>query len=211
MEIDVAAAIGAVTRSVQSLEHEGRPAKAVIATRSYPTTPADLWDAITNPDRIPRWFLPIKGEFFEGGTFQLEGNAGGKILKCTPEQALSVTWEYGGEVSWVNVTLTPDGDGTQLRLEHISPVGPHWDQFGPGAAGIGWDLLIALGLMLHLQTGAPVDPEDAQAWPLTEQGKDFIAAASASWGEAAIEAGEDPEKARNAAEACRKFYTGEQG
>ena len=55
----------------------------VLLRRRYPTEPADLWSALTEPDRIVRWFLPLHGDLREGGSFQLEGNAGGDILTCT--------------------------------------------------------------------------------------------------------------------------------
>ena len=44
------------------LEREGRPASAVTLSRSYATTVEDLWDAVTNGERISRWFLTISGE-----------------------------------------------------------------------------------------------------------------------------------------------------
>jgi len=41
-----------------------------------------------------RWFLPLHGDLREGGSFQLEGNAGGDILTCTPPQLLRVTFGH---------------------------------------------------------------------------------------------------------------------
>jgi uncharacterized protein YndB with AHSA1/START domain len=38
-------------------------------SRSYPAELADVWDACTNPERIPRWFLPVSGELKEGGRY----------------------------------------------------------------------------------------------------------------------------------------------
>src|SRR5690606_22050656 len=58
-------------------DHQGRPARVARLMRSYPTTQDDLWDAITNPERIPRWFMPVSGDLRPGGHYQLEGNAGG--------------------------------------------------------------------------------------------------------------------------------------
>jgi hypothetical protein len=39
----------------------------------YPASQSDLWDAVTNADRIPRWFLPVSGDLRLGGHYQLEG------------------------------------------------------------------------------------------------------------------------------------------
>ena len=60
---------------------------------------------------------------------------------------LAVTWEFGGEITWVEVRLTASGGDTTLRLEHIAPIDDErWTEFGPGAVGIGWDLtLTAVG------------------------------------------------------------------
>src|SRR5215469_9209234 len=123
MNIDPAAYVGAVIREVKSREHLGRPARVVIATRRYDTEIDDLWDAVTNPERIPRWFLPISGDLKLGGRYQLEGNAGGEITHCEPPRLLSVTWEFGGGTTWLTVTLADDpAGGTRLELEHIAHV-----------------------------------------------------------------------------------------
>jgi len=107
MKVDVTEYMGAVSREVQSRDHQGRPAQVVIATRTYDTTMDDAWDALTNGERIPRWFLPVSGDLRPGGRYQLEGNAGGQITECDPPRQLAITWEYGGVVSWVKVSLDP--------------------------------------------------------------------------------------------------------
>jgi len=120
LKIDVLRYIGAVTREVQSREHEGRPARVVVATCAYDTTITDVWDAITNAERIPRWFLPISGDLRLGGRYQLHGNASGQVTGCEPPRSLALTWEFGGQVSWVHVQLTELSDGgTRLQLGQI--------------------------------------------------------------------------------------------
>jgi uncharacterized protein YndB with AHSA1/START domain len=84
MEIDVARVLGLVTRSVTNFEKDGKPASTVTLTRLYETSVDDLWDAVTSPQRIPRWFLPVEGDLQLGGRYQLKGNAGGTITACTP-------------------------------------------------------------------------------------------------------------------------------
>src|SRR4051812_39167686 len=101
MDIDVTRHIRAISRVVADRTRDGRPARAVIATRSYPTTIDDLWEAITSAERLPRWFLPVTGDLRLGGRYQLEGNAGGTITECEPPRRLEVTWEFGGEVTWL--------------------------------------------------------------------------------------------------------------
>ena len=82
MGFDVESHLGAVDRSVSSPMRAGQPARAVTLSRTYATTVEDLWDAVTNGERIPRWFLPVTGELEPGGRYQLAGNAGGVITAC---------------------------------------------------------------------------------------------------------------------------------
>ena len=212
MKIDIGRAIGAVTRAVTSRDHEGRPARVVLASRTYDTTPQDVWDAITSAERIPRWFLPITGDLRLGGRYQLQGNAGGEITRCEPPRRLAVTWEYGGDVSWLTVQLAEDpGGGTRLDLEHVAHVGEdRWDQFGPGAVGVGWDLAI-MGLGRHLETGASADPQQGMAWMASPEGKEFMRRCSEDWCRASIAGGTDQAAATAAAQRTTAFYTGEGG
>src|SRR5687768_11347765 len=120
MPFDLAAHLGAMSRTVENLERDGKPAKAVIASRVYDTDPADLWDALTNQQRLPRWFAPVSGDLKLGGRFQVEGNAGGTISECERNKRIAATWEFGGGVSWIEVSLTPQDDGTRLELRHIA-------------------------------------------------------------------------------------------
>jgi uncharacterized protein YndB with AHSA1/START domain len=210
MTFDIARHIGAIARAVETRDKDGRPARVVIATRTYATDADDLWDALTNIERMPRWFLPVSGDFRLGGRYQLEGNAGGEITRCEPPRLLAVTWEFGGDVSWVTVTLLPDPDGgTQLVLEHVAHVGDDlWDQYGPGAVGVGWDMaLLALGK--HISTGEAVDGKAEVAWLSTPEGKIFVEAASDDWCRASIKDGTDASAAKAAAERTRAAYAGE--
>jgi uncharacterized protein YndB with AHSA1/START domain len=209
MTFDLAAHLGAMTRSVRSLERDGQPAKAVIASRVYDTTPADLWDCLTRPERIKRWFAPVSGDLVLGGKYQVEGNASGTVLACEPERRIEVTWEFGGGISWVIVTLAPEGAGTRLELEHVSPINSHWDKFGPGAVGVGWDLSF-MGLSRHLaEPEADVPAETVEGWFASQEAKNFVRTTSDGWGQAAIADGEERTHALTAAETTRKFYTGE--
>ena len=130
-------------------------------------------------------------------------------MRARPE-GIALTWEFGGIPTWVTVTLTPDGTGTRLELEHVAHLSPHWDQYGPGAvasAGIS----ASWGLSRHL-----AEPECRRCRPrpspggaTTEEAKDMMRATSDDWGRAAIASGDDREHALKAAEATRRFYSGE--
>ena len=202
---------GAVERKVESLEWEGRPARAVVAARSYPTGIDDLWDAITDPERIRRWFMPVSGDLRLGGRYQLEGNAGGTIDRCEAPRELAVTWEFGGNTSWVNVRLEAEGeDSTKLTLEHIAPEDEaglkFWDQFGPGAVGVGWDLGL-LGLFKHVESpGEPLPKEEDLL--TSPEGRVLAATLSDGWCAANVAFGTDEKAAGESAERTRAFYTG---
>jgi uncharacterized protein YndB with AHSA1/START domain len=109
MTIDPLATAGLVTREVRSGSRDGAATKIAVARRTYSTDQADLWDALTNAERIPRWFLPVSGNLEPGGRYQLEGNAGGVIENCDEPESFAVTWEYGQMMSWLEVTLIPAG------------------------------------------------------------------------------------------------------
>jgi uncharacterized protein YndB with AHSA1/START domain len=212
LQFDVSGHLGAVVREVASRVHDGKPARVVIATRSYPTDIDDLWDALTSAERIPRWFLPIEGDLRLGGRYQLRGNAGGTIIACEPPHRLALTWEFGGATSWVHVTLSGQGaDVTRLELEHIAHEDAQflqfWDQFGPGAVGVGWDLSL-LGLAEHVESGRTIGHETGEAWLKSQSGKAFVAASSEGWRAASIAWGTEAEAARSAAERTTSFYSG---
>ena len=75
MEFDAEMHLSEIERIVTFLELDGHPSSAVTMSRNYSTTLEDLWDAITNTQRIPRWFAPVSGELQLGGRYQVEGNA----------------------------------------------------------------------------------------------------------------------------------------
>ena len=208
MEIDVERYIGAVSREVVARQHQDRPARAVVMRRGYATTVEDLWDALTNPERLPRWFLPVSGDLRLGGRYQFEGNAGGEVTACEPPRYLAATWEFGGGVTWIAVRLTDDPIGARLELEHVAHVeGDLWDQFGPGAVGVGWDLAL-VGLGLHLASGAAVDRDGFAAWTASDAGKVFVRQSSDDWCRASVAAGTDRAAASAAAARTTAFYTG---
>ncbi|MGH8218130.1 MAG: SRPBCC family protein [Steroidobacteraceae bacterium] len=196
-------------RRFEDRDHEGKAARVVTTVRTYDTDREDVWDALTNRKRIPRWFLPIEGDLTPGGRFQLQGNAGGTITRCEPPSALDLTWEFGGGMSWVTVRFEPEGKRTRLTLEHIvhaADVDAHWARYGPAAVGVGWDLTLR-GLDLHVQSGKSVDPTKAQAWMASEDGKAFMRASADAWADAHILAGENPEIAKGMAQRTAAFYT----
>jgi uncharacterized protein YndB with AHSA1/START domain len=208
MDIDVGELLGSVAREVGRVQRDGVDARTVRATRELDTTVEDLWDAVTNPERLPRWFLPVTGDLRVGGRFQIEGNAGGEVLECHPPGHLAVTWEAGEQVSWLDVRLTPTADGrARLELTHTVPVDAHWEEFGPGAVGIGWELAL-MGLSLHTATGAAVDKDEVATWQRTPDAVALIRGSGAAWCDAQIAAGAPAAKAEGMRDRTIAAYTG---
>lgn len=197
-------------RRVESGSRDGQETALVIAGRTYATTALDLWGALTTPERLSRWFLPISGDLCLGGRYQFEGNAGGTIQECVEPELIKATWEFGGGVSWLTLRLIPQSDGTRLELEHEAPLMPGFsDVYGPGAVGVGWDGGF-FGLGIHLEDPSAEKPVEADpTWPTTPEGKAFYGASAAAWGEADAASGTPSDEARSRAETTRKFYTGE--
>jgi uncharacterized protein YndB with AHSA1/START domain len=200
--------IDAVHRRLTTRPREGEETKVVTISQTYDADIDDVWSACTDPERIPRWFLPVSGDLRLGGRYQLEGNAGGEILECEPPRRFAVTWEFGGGMTWLEVRLGEASAGrTTLELEHAAHVDEHWTEFGPGAVGVGWDLGL-LGLRHHLSGGAAIDPQEALTWQGSAEAKEFMALSSEAWCRANIEAGTDEADARAAAARTTAAYTG---
>ena len=208
MQFDVAQVLGLVTRSVRNFEKDGKAASTVTLSRLYDTDVDDLWDAVTSSERIARWFLPVEGDLRVGGRYQLKGNAGGTITACTPPRHFAATWEFGGATSWIDVTLAADGGKARLTLEHTAIIEDHWNQFGPGAVGIGWDLALA-GLDLHVASGTSFDHAEAEAWMGSPNGKEFVGQSGESWRAAHVASGVDPGSAKERSDRTIAFYRGE--
>jgi uncharacterized protein YndB with AHSA1/START domain len=98
----------------------------------YDTEIDDLWSAITDPDRLARWFGEVDGELSQRGEFRVHiadaGDRTGQVEACEPPQRLVVTTRETDEsyrrgqgvppfdAVW-EITLTADGDRTILVIE----------------------------------------------------------------------------------------------
>jgi uncharacterized protein YndB with AHSA1/START domain len=135
---------------------------AVTLRREYPAEVEDVWEALTDPQRVARWFATVTGDLRQGGTFAVEGNADGEIRECVPPSSLTLTW--GGPVSIVSVRLTGSGAGTSLELEHTVPAAFAGSGAGALYVGPGWDVAL-LGLSLWLRGEMVENPATWEASP----------------------------------------------
>jgi uncharacterized protein YndB with AHSA1/START domain len=188
--------------------------RTVLLRRTYDAPIEDVWEACTDPERIKRWFLPVTGDLRLGGSYQLEGNAGGEIVRCEPPRVLKVTWRSGEDptapgLSEVELRLSAGAAGrTVLELEHAATVDPDWwARYGPGAVGVGWDLTL-LGLGLHLRNESI---GDLSAWEQSSEAKEFIVGSSDAWRVAHEAAGATHTEASTASEYTAAFYAPDTG
>jgi uncharacterized protein YndB with AHSA1/START domain len=175
MIIDIAKEIGAITREVVKQQTDSGEIVAVTLQRHYPADVADVWEAITDPDRVRRWLVPLSGDLREGGNYQLEGHAGGDILSCEPPRHLLVT--FGGESSIVDVVLSGDQDQTLLQLTHSVPIELAGSGAGALYVGPGWDSAL-MGVARHLAGEVTGDPVAAANSPEVQ---DFHVSSIGEW------------------------------
>jgi uncharacterized protein YndB with AHSA1/START domain len=99
----------------------------------YDTEIDDLWSALTDPDRVARWYGPVEGDLRTGGEFRVYIEASdiestGRVEACEPPRRLRVTTRETDESyrkgqgappfdAVIEATLTADGGQTNLVLE----------------------------------------------------------------------------------------------
>jgi len=204
MSFDPALPQDSVDRRVAAGHRHGERTLDVTLTRTFPVSRQRLWEVLTTPDRIAQWFLPVRGALTLGGRYQLEGNAGGDIVSCEPSARLGLTWEFGDDVSWVELALDDYSPGSRLTLTHASRPSSHWSEYGPGALGVGWELAL-LALSRHLAGEQRLDED---AFTTSAEGQALITRSSEGWGQASLAFGTDATKAQAATHRTTAFYTG---
>jgi uncharacterized protein YndB with AHSA1/START domain len=123
--------------------------RSVRYTRAIDASPQELWDALTNPERIARWML-TEGMVLEphvGGKSHFgwgkQGSADGTVTVFDPPRCLEYTWEEESGTSTVRFEISEVASGVELVLFHrdLAPK-------VAGGVGAGWhahlDNLIAL-------------------------------------------------------------------
>jgi len=93
----------------------------------YDTDIDDLWSALTEPERLARWYGEIEGELRLGGEFHLRirdaGERTGRVDACEPPQRLLLTMHDPDarpgqpEETVIEAWLTADGGQTILVVE----------------------------------------------------------------------------------------------
>ncbi len=127
---------------------------AVRFERRYAATPAEVWDAVTEPERIGRWLAPVTmlGDRHYRLDFGDDHATVGEVVTCDPPHSLTVTWEFTGEpASRVALEVRADGDGAVLVLDHTRLPNDQGAEYGAG-----WEAHLAT-LEAQLTGAAPPD------------------------------------------------------
>ena len=174
--IDIAGEIAAIDREVATRVLADGDGIGIVIRRRYNTPIATVWKALTTPEIVQRWFLPLSGDLREGGNFQFAGNAGGEIRRCASPQLLNVTW--GSEVSVVELRLSEaPGDATIIELDHTVPLALAGSGAGAFFVGPGWDgAFLALGLFL-----GGIVADDPAAAANSPEAREFTLGAVEAW------------------------------
>ena len=110
------------TRVIGRLRSIGRTKGAVRVEDVFDTDPADLWSALTQPERLARWVADVDGDLRPGGTvtttFVSGWKGSGRIDVCDPPHRLLVTMEPGtDDETAIEAVLSVAGDRTRLVVE----------------------------------------------------------------------------------------------
>jgi uncharacterized protein YndB with AHSA1/START domain len=121
----------------------------------YDTTPDDLWEALTTPERLARWLGDVHGDLRLGGTyaatFTSSWSGSGRVEVCDPPRHLVTRMLDGDDETVVEATLTPVAGGTLLVVEERGlPV------TNLPAYGAGWQVHLE-DLEHHLSAAARTD------------------------------------------------------
>ena len=146
-----------LTQVLGRIERDG-DVVAVVFDRHYATTPDDLWQACTDPERLARWFAPVTGDLRPGGRFTIHFDDADtpqcRIVTCEPTTRLVWEWPIRDVATVVTAYVTADGEGSRLVLRHerltstqVAGYAAGWDTYVrsleahvAGTPGPDWDV-----------------------------------------------------------------------
>ena len=88
-----------------------------------PETPEEVWEALTEPDRLEEWFaseVELDARPGGEGVFRWGDGAerGAVVRELAENERLVLDWEDGGSVA---IELEPAVEGTRIRVVETSP------------------------------------------------------------------------------------------
>jgi uncharacterized protein YndB with AHSA1/START domain len=142
---------------------KGNLAEAVVIERTFNTSVARVWNALTDPKEIREWYFELK-EFkpevgFEFGfTVEHKGMKYCHLCKITeviPQKKLAYTWRYEGYEgdSLVTFELFADGGKTRMKLTHEGlETFPKLPSFARENFMAGWTEIVGSSLKKFLES-----------------------------------------------------------
>ncbi|WP_197319978.1 SRPBCC domain-containing protein [Saccharomonospora sp. NB11] len=166
--IDIADRLTATHREVRATDTDEF---GLVLRRRFPAPPETVWGALTEVDRLTRWFGPVTGDLRPGGTVELAGPGTATVLDCAAPHLFAVTW--GSDTVVVTVRLAADDQGdTVLELVHTG-VG----RDGAVRHGPDWDVAVAA---LERFLAGDVEPDPA-AWRASTEVQTFAQHSASAW------------------------------
>jgi uncharacterized protein YndB with AHSA1/START domain len=104
--------------------------RSIVVEHTLPHAPETVWRALTTASLISQWLMPTDFSPEVGAKFTFttrpmgdwDGIVHCEVVEVTPCTRLRYSWIGGGPTSrldsMVTWTLTPDGAGTRVRMEH---------------------------------------------------------------------------------------------
>jgi uncharacterized protein YndB with AHSA1/START domain len=90
--------------------------------RELPASPDQVWDALTDPERLARWLTATSLEPRVGGAVEHDFDGDvvtGTIEVWEPPRSLAYSWIFSdGTASQLRIDLAPSPAGTELTLRH---------------------------------------------------------------------------------------------
>jgi uncharacterized protein YndB with AHSA1/START domain len=123
--------------------------EAIAFEFDLPHAPAKVWRALTDPELLSEWLLPVAGfELGRGAQFTFnapakpgwDGTVRCELLEIEPLRKLRYTWVVGDFLDTiVTFTLTPSASGTHLLLVQSGFRADQKQNFG--GARYGWRMM----------------------------------------------------------------------
>jgi uncharacterized protein YndB with AHSA1/START domain len=138
-------------------------AEPIILERTFDASPETIWQALTNPEEMKKWYFDIPG--FEpkvSHQFQFTGENEGRtflhlceVKEAITQQKLRHSWTYEGIPGYTEVTfdLSPENQGTHVKLTHagIETFPENHPDMARKNFEAGWDYIIGQGLQEYLE------------------------------------------------------------
>ena len=140
---------------------------AATFVRVYDTDAADLWTAVTDPDRLARWFAPVEGDLREGSRFTIHFDDNDvrecRVTVCDEPRGYAWEWPHATHTSLVAVAVEPVAEGTRLHLTHTRLAAGHAPEYAAG-----WE--VYLRRLVELVAGREVPDTWAEDWSNARDG-----------------------------------------